>query len=131
MFCYSLFMRRHFLVLMVVLAVMRGFVGDAMAVQMSLGQLGTLGTLVPDGALTSAQDPHPCHSVDSRAAQDVPAEGNAQTPDCTSCQICHAPALQTRWDVAGLFFLQCDSPPLQSASWVSAELDEPHKPPIA
>lgn len=79
-------MRHWFLVLMIALLPLRGWVGDAMAVEM-LGAPGHTMAVMTDG---SAQ-PCPDHMASASADDGAPDSGDEHAH--TACDVCNGPAL--------------------------------------
>jgi hypothetical protein len=122
-------MRKYFMIALILLTGLRGLAGDAMAIEMSRMHSDSKATTSAAALTESAPaDATPCHGEGSKTAED----GDDQTAsECTACQVCHSPALQTT--VAML----CVTEPLAGYSgqtvtdWVSADLTHLQKPPVS
>ncbi len=107
-------MRAAFLILMIALLPLRGWLGDAMAMQMVTGHSVTTETIATQAGpiragatffLNSATAPLPCH--DAESAMGHPSEPGAlntttassdpashsDCAQCSTCQVCHSVAL--------------------------------------
>ncbi len=122
-------MRKYFMIALILLTGLRGLAGDAMAMEMtrmhSDGNATTSATALAESAPADAM---PCHGEGTKTFED----GGGQTSaECTACQVCHSPALQTTF--AGL----SDTESLASYSgqaatnWASADLTHLQKPPVS
>jgi hypothetical protein len=80
-------MKRFFLGLLVTLTVLRGFVGDAMAVEMS-GTISAAASVYSEQA-EPAQHGMPCHSAEKEQFSPGTSSG------CMTCQLCHLSAFVT------------------------------------
>ena len=122
-------MRKYFMIALILLTGLRGLASDAMAMEMSRihsdGQATTSSAALSESAPAGAM---PCHGEGSKTAED----GFEQTAsECTACQVCHSPALQTT--VAQLSVtspLACYSGQA-ATNWVSADLTHLQKPPVS
>ena len=122
-------MRKYFMVVLILLTGLRGLAGDAMAMEMMRMHSDGKAT-TSEAALTESApaDAMPCHGEGSKTSEDT---GEQTSAECTACQVCHSPALQTT--VAGL----SSTEPLAGFSgqaatnWVSADLTHLQKPPVS
>ena len=140
------------LALMIAMLPLRGWLGDAMAVEMASKHLAVAAQAVATHSVAagahsmptlgdfdnqktvSKMSGMPCHDMADPAANDVAGtEGAApQTSNttCTSCQVCHLSALC----VNGITTVAVQVPhsPLAFAPqfWASAELPQATKPPV-
>ena len=122
-------MRKYFMIALILLTGLRGWSGDAMAMEMSRmhsegSALASVVTLT-ESTTTNAM---PCHGEGSNSAED---SADQTVAECTACQVCHSPALQSTT-------VQLSSTePLASyagqtaMSWVSADLTHLQKPPVS
>jgi hypothetical protein len=125
-------MRRILLSLLVALTVLRGLVGDAMAVQMVDKPAAVLHTAsAPSHApaphtMLASKATHPCHE----AITEAPASNEANLGSCMSCQVCHmsalAPALDLKWSAP----VDNTAPTSLAIAWHSADALMSAKPPI-
>lgn len=120
-------MRKYFMIALILLTCLRGWVGDAMAMEMSRMHSETVvvaKTSLP--ASTVQTGLMPCHGEGQESA-----EQEQPSTECTACQVCHSPALQT----APLMFGNA-SPVVSDIghapiNWVSADLTHLQKPPVS
>lgn len=115
------------MIALILLTGLRGWVGDAMAMEMSrMHSDATLVSLSAMPATAMQTDAMPCHGEGQNSAEQ--AQSSAE---CTACQVCHSPALQA----APLMF--SGACPVASfvghaaINWVSAELTHLQKPPVS
>lgn len=131
-------MRRWFVLIMIALLPIRGWVGDVMAADMVTQRIGALAqvpVMVHQPADTAAADPHAdCHG---KAAAHSPAPANetaVAAPDCgscTSCQVCHSVGMATVAGATPLVAAPHAAPPLRGTHFASAEPARGFKPPIS
>ncbi len=117
------------MIALILLTGLRGLASDAMAMEMS--RMHSDGQSTTSAAALTAQAPPdamPCHGESSKAA-----EGGADhtTAECTACQVCHSPALQS-----AMMQLSSAEPLAAYAgqtakNWVSADLTHLQKPPVS
>jgi hypothetical protein len=125
-------MRRILFSLLILLTALRGMVGDVMAVEMtqshgmaSVAVQASASQSVPEAAPESGS--HPCHGANSGAAVD-----SVQTAaQCTTCQVCHSPALQRIAALPLLSQVVTGYTACQAANWLSADLIQLQKPPLS
>lgn len=122
-------MRKYFMIALILLTGLRGLAGDAMAMEMSRMHSDGQATTSPAAwSESTPADAMPCHGEGSKTSEDA---GDQTASECTACQVCHSPALQTT--VAGL----SSTEPLAGYSgqaatnWVSADLTHLQKPPVS
>jgi hypothetical protein len=128
---YHLVMRKYFLIALILLTSLRGFVGDAMAIEMSRMHQSTTTAVQQVASAKASSDEHPCHQVDAVSAD--PAQNASEcspSASCMSCQVCHTPALQNNVAFSVSFALPSEHSDLRAFSWMSAELVQPQKPPV-
>lgn len=117
------------MIALILLTGLRGLTGDAMAMEMSRmhsdGNATTFTTALTELAPADAM---PCHGEGSKTAEDA---GDQTASECTACQVCHSPALQTT--VAQLSATESLAGYLGQAvtNWVSADLTLLQKPPVS
>lgn len=132
-------MRRWFLLIMIVLLPIRGWVGDVMAAEMVTQRITAVAQMpvqaqqpAPAGADSHAD----CHG---KAAADNPASqpaGDSNTAaadcgNCTSCQVCHSVAMVMAPGVAAVAPAHSAAPTLRGTHFASAEPARGFKPPIS
>ena len=122
-------MRKYFMIALILLTGLRGLASDAMAMEMMrMHSDGNATASAAALAESAAADAMPCHGGGSKTAEDA---GNQTSAECTACQVCHSPVLQTT--AAGL----SSTEPLAGFSgqaatnWVSADLTHLQKPPVS
>lgn len=129
--------RRWFLLLLIALLPIRGWVGDAMAGQM-IGQhiaatsIATV-AVANQGASLPGHDGCAGHSM---AATPAPAEApatdiNADCGTCTSCQVCHSVVLAPPSVDSGISLVQHRVAAPRGMRFASAEPARGFKPPIS
>jgi hypothetical protein len=125
-------MRRILLSLLVALTVLRGLVGDAMAVQMVgkpaavLDAASTLGHTPAPHTMLASKALHPCHE----AITEAPASNEASLGSCMSCQVCHMSALAPAMDLQWTAHSGNTAPASLAIAWHSADALMSAKPPI-
>jgi hypothetical protein len=127
-------MRRWFILLMIALLPIRGWVGDAMAADMLTQRLHTLAPV--QAATTQPADAHAdCHGKTVAHNPAQPVAGNA--PDiadcgsCASCQVCHSLVLAAASGTASAVSAPHAAPPVRGTHFASAEPTRGFKPPIS
>jgi cytochrome c553 len=120
--------RKIFIVVMLLLMPIRGFIGDAMAYDMLIS--GKNPALMVSAATSEQADiapagQHPCH-MDAAAS---PSDDSQQS-QCTTCQACHFSALVDHLTHARLPSQPSAAPAQLLAFWHSAELQRQAKPPV-
>jgi hypothetical protein len=125
---YHWFVRKIFIIAMLLLMPIRGFIGDAMAYDMLLSGKNSVpaaSAVFTERVEIAPAGKHPCHMDASSAPRD-----DSQQGQCTSCQACHFSALVDHLAHPRLSS-QCSAAPVQSlAFWHSAELQRQVKPPV-
>jgi hypothetical protein len=120
--------RKIFVIVMLLLMPIRGFIGDAMAYDMLIsGNSSALAVsaVITEQAEAASIGKHPCHMDASSALDD-----DSQQNQCTSCQACHFSALLDHLTRSRLHS-QSNATPVQTlAFWHSAELQRQAKPPV-
>lgn len=127
-------MRRWFILLMIALLPVRGWVGDVMAADMLTQRLHTLAPA--QAAPTQPADAHAdCHG---KAVAHNPAQPEASNaPDvadcgsCASCQVCHSLVLAAASGAAPVLPAPHAAPPVRGMHFASAEPARGFKPPIS
>ncbi len=132
-------MRRWFILIMIALLPIRGWVGDVMAADMVTQRMAAAAQ-VPVQAqqpAPAAADSHAdCHgnaAADSPASQPA-GDSNTAAADCgncTSCQVCHAVAMAVTPGVDPVAPAHSAAPPLRGTHFASAEPARGFKPPIS
>ena len=117
------------MIVLILFTGLRGLAGDAMAMEMTrMHSDGKATTSVAAWFESTPADAMPCHGEGLKADEDG---GDQTASECTACQVCHSPALQTT--AAGL----SSTEPLAGYSghaatnWVSADLTHLQKPPVS
>jgi hypothetical protein len=130
-------MRRWFLLIMIALLPIRGWVGDVMAADMVTQRIAALAQ-VPvqvQQPADAAADPHAdCHGKAAATSPALPAAGDALATDCgncTSCQVCHSVAMAATPGAGTLAPAPHAAPPLRGTHFASAEPARGFKPPIS
>ena len=128
-------MRRSLLTLLILLTVLRGLVGDAMAYGMT-GQMMNAHVAINSIALNAYSMPDSEHFEHQKAAA-IPCHDAADIDDtaeqaCSTCQVCHLSVSIPLSLAAQLGALpQASAPSLQARSWASADLKQLSKPPLS
>lgn len=148
-------MRAVFLILMIALLPLRGWLGDAMAMQMVTGHTGTIEIVAThaypiraeaDFSLNSQASTLPCHDaaldtahpadpglsatlLATTASGDTPAHGDCA--QCTTCQVCHSVALSPGANRLPLLTLPTQAVHSGQTRFVSVPRAPQHKPPIS
>ncbi|SFC49117.1 hypothetical protein SAMN05216344_11949 [Polaromonas sp. OV174] len=132
--------------LMIALLPLRGWVGDAMAMEMALTQLQS-----PQHAMSSmaspahevgmdahamqqasaAEAPHAMTLAHDCAGDDASHAASAHCESCSVCQTCHTVALSPAVADASRVFSAPTMPRLAAAPFASADAALSHKPPIS
>ncbi len=134
-------MRRWFLLIMIALLPIRGWVGDVMAAEMVTQQIAAV-QQVPTQAQPAqpadsadSADPHAdCHGKAAATSPALPAAGDATATDCgncTSCQVCHTVAMAATSGAGPLAPVPHAAPPVRGTHFASAEPARGFKPPIS
>jgi hypothetical protein len=131
--------RRFFFILMIVLLPLRGWVGDAMAMQMVLpgGTAHASATVQSHGAEHAhsgvvADHRHATHAADCSDHPDRDAAAlDAHCQTCTVCQTCHTVAITVPVVVAPGAQAMAALPPLVTDNFISADRGLSLKPPIS
>jgi hypothetical protein len=120
-------MKRFVLALLITLTVFRGFIGDAMAFEMSarMASMAVAGSAAQDGAHQHAQSAMPCHSMDEDGG--LPEHMNA----CNTCQVCHLSAFVSMSAFGAWRDQPVAAPQVCAESFASAEALRLSKPPIS
>lgn len=130
---------RHFvLVLMIALLPLRGWVGDAMAMELAPSRMAAhaLPTAEPaqgphHGAMAAAGMAAPADCPGHAAAQDETQPKAADCNTCTACQSCHAVALTPSFPHLAPAPLPANRPLAAAHHFASAERAPGFKPPIS
>ncbi len=134
-------MRRWFFVLLILLLPLRGWVGDAMAMQMALpGQHAATSGVMQHADAKSASAHTPLNTGAAAATDDCFGHTNAQdTGDasddahceaCAMCQTCHTVAMLQPLDSLATAPISPTSPPIAIQGFASADRALFLKPPI-
>jgi hypothetical protein len=116
--------KRLTLLLLVLLTVFRGVVGDAMAIEMGTHAPSTLGAESSQSQTLSAAKP-PCHGQDDSAQTET-----AEPTKCTACQVCHMATFVPSVAEPQLAAFTGE-PPLEFVTpWHSADRAASFKPPV-
>jgi hypothetical protein len=125
-------MRCILLSLLVTLTVLRGLVGDAMALQMVGKPAAVLHTASAPGhtpaphTMLASKASHPCHE----AITEAPASNEANLGSCMRCQVCHMSALASAVDLQWSAPAGNTAPASLAIAWHSADALMSAKPPI-
>jgi hypothetical protein len=131
-------MRRWFLLIMIALLPIRGWVGDVMAADMVTQHMAVVAQVPlqlqqPADASTEAHaDCHGKAAAHSPASQ-PPTDTHTATMDCgncTSCQVCHSVAIAPTALADPAAPSHSAAPPLRGTHFASAEPARGFKPPI-
>lgn len=125
-------MSRWFVVLMIALLPLRGWVGEAMAGQMIAQQLAAVAqaTTPADDAATGAHTD--CHGqVTADAPPAAEASSSMDCGSCTSCQVCHSVAMAAPALTAAAPLQPHPALPAYGRQFASAERSPGFKPPIS
>jgi hypothetical protein len=131
-------MRRLVLALMIALLPLRGWVGDAMAMEMAAATLGQPAAVMGSG-VGYAHGLEPTANVDADNAMHADCPGHAAshdgdpqaTSDCGTCAACHAVALASSFPQLEPSTLASARPPSATPRFASAERTLGIKPPIS
>ena len=125
-------MRRLFIALMIVLLPVRGWLGDAMAMEMTQHALhaGTAATAM------AAHDAHgavpDCHGAAAESPAEAPAAASHDgCGTCTACQVCHTVALADVFPSQPARGAPHVLVPAPATGFISAEPAPGFKPPIS
>ena len=115
------------MIALILLTGLRGWAGDAMAMEMSRKHSDRSVTTSAAALIApTSHDAMPCHGEGA-----VLAETDQTAAECTACQVCHSPALQTtaaRLSVAEPLASYAGQ---AATNWVSADLTHLQKPPVS
>jgi hypothetical protein len=137
--------RKNISLFIILLIALRGFIGDAMAYEMTAGMLktSTANTQSMDSNATKLVAPSaysmpaigqfssekvasmPCHE----AADDTDVDSNSHS--CSACMVCHSPLAQLFTVVTSQSQQAQAYVMLQDRAWMSAELSLFQKPPVS
>jgi len=130
-------MRRWFVLIMIALLPIRGWVGDVMAADMVTQRLATVQQVqvVAQQPADATADPHAdCHGK-AAAHSPAPATDSATTAtdcgSCTSCQVCHSVGMATVAGASPFVPAPHAAPPVRGTHFASAEPARGFKPPIS
>lgn len=124
-------MRVLLLIVMIALLPLRGWVGDAMAIDMAVQQsrmtLAATGEPMPENCAMNTQS-----QSDMLQGVESP-QPDADTPSCNCnvCDLCLAMASLHFFSPAAAAFIAHDAPPARGTRFSSAERGLSHKPPIS
>lgn len=121
-------MRKIFVICMLLVMPLRGFIGDAMAYEMLMSdQLAVPSAQIAAAKLDSKHvaDRLPCHTESASAL-----DGEPQQSKCTACHACHFSAVIYSGCSARLAAANHASPEQWLSFWHSAELVRFSKPPV-
>ena len=132
-------MRRWFILIMIALLPIRGWVGDAMAADMVTQRIAALAqvSVTAQKPADTAADPHAdCHGKAAAHSPAAEAGTEAAIPvtdcgSCTSCQVCHSVGMATGASATPLVTAPHAAPPLRGTHFASAEPARGFKPPIS
>jgi hypothetical protein len=134
-------MRRFVLTLMIVLLPLRGWVGDAMAMDFAAGtQDSTVFAIESEAhhahpamadAASHAENTMHADCPDHAASPDDTLQAASDCDNCTACQICHAVALTPTLPQLTSAALPAAQPPAAAPLFASAERAPGFKPPIS
>lgn len=133
-------MRVFVLALAILLLPLRGWLGDAMAMEMTQQQVVAAVTVVAHEA-ASAQDAHADHAMHDmastadgmhtgHASHDPAAQPDCQST-CTDCQLCHSVAMTVWPEMPTTGEAPRATPSLAPVAFASAEPAPGFKPPIS
>lgn len=117
------------MIALILLTGLRGWAGDAMAMEMSRKHSDSPATTAAIAmSATTSHEAMPCHGEGSKVSE---AGADQNAAECTACQVCHSPALQST--SAELSSTKClaSYAGLTAANWVSADLTHLQKPPVS
>ena len=131
-------MRRWFILIMIALLPIRGWVGDVMAADMVTQRIASVAQIplqVQQPADAAADSHADCHG---KAAADNPASqpaGDSKTAtvdcgNCTSCQVCHSVAMAPKALANPVAPAHSAAPSPRRTHFASAEPARGFKPPI-
>ncbi len=120
-------MRKWFVILMLLVLPIRGFVGDAMAYSMTPVQIQTYVDLQATAEAPQQEATKmPCHETSGLAQTDVASD----VQQCTTCQMCHLTATYPFQAIASLSSTATALPVQYASFWHSAEQRLSVKPPV-
>ncbi|MEO5795280.1 MAG: DUF2946 family protein [Rhodoferax sp.] len=132
-------MRRFFLILMIALLPLRGWVGEAMAMEMLAQQSNAIQNIASSAEDTSASS----HFYVEMQADHAPCPGHAESAEhatdgstshcgtCPLCQMCHTVAAPAPWALPSPLWLGHAQPATGHARFASAPAAFALKPPIS
>lgn len=123
-------MRILFLALMIALLPLRGWVGDAMALERVTPSQTTHHAAAPATALPDCHEAHPDHAGMAGTASEDAGQASADCDTCTACQICHSVALTAVLPPTLTPDLPTLAPRSSLPQYASAERAAGFKPPI-
>jgi hypothetical protein len=121
-------MRKIFVICMLLVMPLRGFIGDAMAYEMLMSDQPSVPSAhiaASKSDLKQAAERPPCHMESAPALDDEP-----QQSKCTACQACHFSAVIYSGCSAHLATANQAAPVQSLGFWHSAELVRLAKPPV-
>lgn len=135
-------MRRFFLILMIVLLPLRGWVGEAMAVEMLAQQPNAIQNIaataedisVSDHSYTKIQTDHaPCpgHAESAEHAEHAADPSTPHCGTCPLCQMCNTVAAPASWAMPSALWQGHTQPATGHARYASAPAAFALKPPIS
>jgi hypothetical protein len=126
-------MRRFIYCLLIAFTALRGFVGDAMALEMSL-DLATHNTPSQHQAVAPSEPAvhaMPCHGASGVQTDHDLAAADGSKDRCTACQVCHLNVVTAAPFLVASQHLTAVTPHQASLIWHSASLAQLSKPPIS
>ena len=135
-------MRRFFLILMIALLPLRGWVGDAMAMEMLVQHPIAMQNIAASADKSSASDLFdtemqaecPGHAESTTPASDTDNTSGTRPNHCGSCplcQICHTVAAPAPWSIQPSGWLSHTLPDVAHTRFASAPAAFALKPPIS
>ncbi len=117
------------MIALILLTGLRGWAGDSMAIEMSRKHSDRFATASAAVLIApTSHDAMPCHSESSKTAEEG-ADQNAA--ECTACQVCHSPALQSTVAQLSSAKTLAVYAGQTAKNWVSADLTHLQKPPVS
>ncbi len=132
-------MRHWFILIMIALLPIRGWVGDVMAAEMVTQRIAAVAQIplqVQQQADAAADSHADCHGKAAAHNTATPPEGDSNTAavdcgNCTSCQVCHSVAMAPAALADPVAPTHSAAPPLRGTHFASAEPARGFKPPIS
>lgn len=124
---YHSHMRRFIFILMIALLPLRGWMGEAMATEMTAMNMIAKQTM---NTLAAADSPLENSASDCDMHKTKGTELTTAKPSCNYCQACHATGMATTVEIHSFGKIHYAQPLVQAHTYASASLALGQKPPI-